>query len=77
MVESANERAGGLWKYISQPSLLCDNCGKELPDDAEINKGKFPMANLKKQNVAYWCKACYYYYRNRNREDIKAKRKLV
>jgi hypothetical protein len=76
MVETTDERAGGLWRSISAPNLLCDNCHKELPANAEIGKGKHAVADLKKQRVAYYCNTCYYYYKHRNDPDIKEKKKL-
>lgn len=76
MTEGIDERVGPLWKAISGPNLLCDNCHKELPSDAEIGRGKHAIADLKKKKIVYWCKTCYYYYRHRNDPDIKEKRKL-
>lgn len=74
MIESANERAGGLWKDISAPNTLCDNCHNELPDNAIIGKGKHAV--LVRGRLRFYCKKCYYYYQHRNDPELKKKKKL-
>jgi len=75
-MEDQEHRAGGLWKTIGGPNLLCDNCHKELPRDATFGKGKHSILDKRKGKMVQWCTTCYYYYVHRDDPDIKERRKL-
>lgn len=75
-MEDVDHRAGGLWKTIGGPNLLCDNCRKELPRDATFGKGKHAALNPKNGKMVQWCTTCYYYYIHRNDKDLKERKKL-
>ena len=70
-MEDKDTRAGGLWKTIGGPNLLCDNCKKELPRDATFGKGKHSLLDPRKGRMVQFCTTCYYYYIHRNDKDLR------
>lgn len=75
-MEDQESRAGGLWKTLAGPNLLCDNCHKELPKDAVPGKGKHMLLNPRTGEMVQYCTSCYYYYIHRNDKDVKERKKL-
>ena len=76
MVESREERAGGLWKSLGGPNLLCDNCRKELPINATFGKGKHAVLDQSKGRLQQYCTSCYYYFIHKDDPDIRKQQKL-
>ena len=75
-MEDQESRAGGLWKTLGGPNLLCDNCHKELPANATYGKGKHAILDPRKGRLVQLCTSCYYYYVHRNDKQVKEKMKL-